>query len=88
MAPIEAPSPSPSNMPPQNLKRPRQSNTTATTAPIQPRAKRRKPEDTTEREIAGGERDKLGRSMNFGMGMVRGREEEWGEPGDIQTKVS
>jgi len=25
--------------------------------------------------------------MTFGMGMVKGREEEWGEPGDVQSKV-
>lgn len=26
--------------------------------------------------------------VTFGVGMVKGREDEWGEPADVQTKVS
>ncbi len=88
MPALDAPSPTPSNMPPpSNLKRPRQSiPTTTTTTTLQPRAKRRKPEENVERESGLRDRDKT-RSLQFGVGMVKGREEGWGEQGDVQTKV-
>ncbi|KAK4689517.1 hypothetical protein P7C73_g595, partial [Tremellales sp. Uapishka_1] len=75
-------------MPPPTLKRPRHSNpvpAAASSGP--PRAKRRKPEDVTS-ELGTGERDKSGKPVPFGVGMVKGREEEWGEPADIKTKIN
>jgi hypothetical protein len=70
-------------MPPPNLKRPRTSNVAPTTAPAA-RAKRRKPEDSTSQEAANGVKG----ALNFGVGMVKGREDEYGEPADVQTKVN
>lgn len=60
----------------------------STTATLPPRAKWRKAEGSADQESAVGDWEKGGRSMNFGVGMVKGREEEWGEPRDVQTKVS
>jgi len=76
-------SPTPSNMPPPNLKRPRTSNAYVPTVNAQPRAKRRKPEDIAQESVNG-----RGGQLNFGVGMVKGREDEFGEPADVQTKVS
>ncbi|WWD19034.1 hypothetical protein CI109_103492 [Kwoniella shandongensis] len=84
---MSAPSPTPSNMPPPNSKRPRPSAASASTTvggttTSGPRTKRRKPE-----ESVGPESTRGGGAMNFGVGMVKGREEEWGEPGEVKTKV-
>ena len=75
--PLDAPSPTPSAV---GIKRPRPSATVLSAGPS--RTKRRKPED-------GGD-DDGGRSrqpVNFGVGMVKGKEDEWGEPADVTTKV-
>ncbi|KAK8854818.1 hypothetical protein IAR55_003557 [Kwoniella newhampshirensis] len=97
---MSALSPTPSGMPPPNSKRPRPS--AASTAAAAggggagpgPRTKRRKPEGSLgpDGDAGGGSRggrggNGSGNAMNFGVGMVKGREEEWGEPGDVKTKV-
>jgi hypothetical protein len=94
MAPPDYDLPETTTMPPPTLKRPRQSVNSATAsgsvpavAASQPRAKRRKRADSAGMEEAGMERDKSGKPVPFGLGMVKGREEEWGEPADIKTKV-
>ena len=77
----DAPSPTPSQMPPPpNLKRPRQSANAGGGG----RTKRRKPEDSAGPDSG---TEKRGGAVNFGVGMVKGREEEYGEPQDIVTKV-
>ena len=87
MAPFEMISPISATKPAANLKRSRQSNVTPTAAPAHPRAKRRKPEGSAEPESNPGERDKSGRASNFGTGTGKGREDEFGDLGDVQTKV-
>lgn len=62
------------------------------------RVKRRKAEDTTSHEAGTERSDRRGAgggagaggnsgSVNFGVGMVKGREEEYGEAGEVHTKV-
>ena len=91
-------SPSPSNMPPPNLKRPRQSNPIMSTASnaspsttLPPRAKRRKPETSgveTDGMMMVVEKERGGRYTNSVGGNGKHREEEVGESMDvIQTKV-
>ncbi|CAD6566023.1 MAG: hypothetical protein TREMPRED_002106 [Tremellales sp. Tagirdzhanova-0007] len=87
MAPFEMISPISATKPAANLKRSRQSNVTPTAAPAHPRAKRRKPEGSAEPESNPGERDKSGRASNFGTGTGKGREDEFGDLGDVQTKI-
>lgn len=88
MAPLDAPSPTPSTLPASGVKRPRPSAAGGGAAGASSRTKRRKAEDGTDADEtgAGGGRGK--NPVNFGVGMVKGREDEWGEPADVVTKVS
>lgn len=117
MAPLDAPSPTPSTLP-GGLKRPRPSGTGSTGAATTTsnagttgtnassgagtngataaRSKRRKAEEgggggDDADGTGGGATGAGGRAkqpVNFGVGMVKGREDEWGEPADVITKVS
>lgn len=117
MAPLDAPSPTPSTLP-GGLKRPRPSGTGAaaasttasttgatgtnassgagTNGATAARSKRRKAEEGggggDDADGLGGPAGGVGgrakQPVNFGVGMVKGREDEWGEPADVITKVS
>lgn len=50
------------------------------------RTKRRKGDGSTPAPDSGAEGTR--KPVNFGVGMVKGREEEWSEPADVKTKVS
>ena len=93
---LEGPSPSSSQVAQPNLKRARVSSTQAnpsrqqlplSTASIKPRPKRQKAERAVDQDsVLGSGAGLNGRLVN--QGAVKGREEEWVEPGDIQTNVS
>ncbi|RSH83458.1 uncharacterized protein EHS24_007143 [Apiotrichum porosum] len=82
MPPPDAPSPTPSNA--TGGKRARSTASVAPAAQPAARTKRRKPEDSNPDSGAEGQR----RPMSFGVGMVKGREDEWSEPADIKTKIN
>lgn len=50
-------------------------------------AKRRKADDSNDSGTEKGAAGAAGRPA-FGVGMVKGREDEWSEPADVKTKVS
>ncbi|EIW67283.1 hypothetical protein TREMEDRAFT_64532 [Tremella mesenterica DSM 1558] len=77
----EGPSLTPPHIPPPTLKRPRQSNGAAVNG--LGRHKRRKPEDSVGPDSG---TDKKG-AINFGVGMVKGREDEFGESQEVVTRV-
>jgi hypothetical protein len=104
MPPPDVPSPTPSNMPPPPTKRPRQTAAAASTGAGAgagggastpggasatgggaPRVKRRKPEGSVGPDSTDG---KDARKQAFGVGMVKGKEDEFAEDKDIQTRVS
>lgn len=75
--PPDAPSPTPSTMPPPK----RRANGGGSR-----NTKRRKAEDSND---SGTEKGGAGAARPaFGVGMVKGREDEWSEPADVKTKVS
>ncbi|KAL1411312.1 hypothetical protein Q8F55_002263 [Vanrija albida] len=93
--PVDAPSPTPSNMPPPNAKRPRNAGTPSLPAAAggngggsnAARTKRKKPEGSVGPESTTSDtRDR--RPVSFGVGMVKGREGEWSEPADVKTKIN
>lgn len=72
--PADAPSPTPSTMPPPK----RRANGGGSR-----NTKRRKADDSNDSGT-----EKGGARPAFGVGMVKGREDEWSEPADVKTKVS
>ncbi|BEJ17880.1 hypothetical protein CspHIS471_0701480 [Cutaneotrichosporon sp. HIS471] len=79
MPPQDAPSPTPSVA----GKRGRGS-----TGPSAPRNKRRKGDGTGTPAPDSGAEGNTRKPVNFGVGMVKGREEEWSEPADVKTKIN
>ncbi|CAK9782512.1 hypothetical protein CC85DRAFT_266482 [Cutaneotrichosporon oleaginosum] len=80
MPPQDAPSPTPSVA----GKRARGS-----AGPAAPRNKRRKGDGTgTPAPDSGPEGPSRSKPVNFALGMVKGREEEWSEPADVKTKIN
>ncbi|KAL7423854.1 hypothetical protein Q5752_001438 [Cryptotrichosporon argae] len=85
MASNQPPSPSPSTQPPAaaGAKRPRASAAAA------PRAKRRRPEGSAGPDSVASDERALGPSKirpSFGVGMVKGKEDEWSDPADVRNK--
>lgn len=78
--PVDAPSPTPSN---PNPTAPKRARTNAANAAA--RNKRARKAEGSMGPDSGAEGSR--RPMSFGVGMVKGREEEWSEPADIKTKV-
>jgi hypothetical protein len=83
MPSLDAPSPTPSNITSTaGIKRPRPSANPVAAGPS--RTKRRKPEDGIDDDVP----SRSKQPVNFGVGMVKGKEDEWGEPADVSTKVT